>query len=372
MKLYTDALQRKKWIVEGMVQKGSQSFWAPYTGNTADSIIYQSTNIGAKNGHETTFDFKGNISGNVVKGKETAYGKGETKKKFSSTIRVQRYRIPVDNGDAFDGVEYGDLEIPQHQDSRNKLSDLYIRFKDQIIFDAAQGNLQNDEGVLFAPTHYLTFNGLGYGDLVDIETTLKTSVGYQAGADWRRPLQPFRMADGKPMWLFVVDALTSRALKQDPRYETIVINADMRGNRNRAITGVIGKLGNLIIVEADSFFGSTTPGNAWKIEDTGIEIAGLRTQDANGVWTGQEGYDPTTPLMSRNLILGAGALQFGFGSTPDYKFKSSQDFDITSESALVVILNAQKTKLINENGDYNMAKVTDNDWGVVTVDVQHA
>lgn len=179
------------------------------------------------------------------------------------------------------------------------------------------------------------------------------------------------MSDGRPMWLMVVDALTSRALKQDPKYQSIVINGDFRGNRNRAISGVIGKLGNLIIVEADNFFGSTSPGTSWRIEDTGIEIAGLRNQDANGVWAGQEGYDPTTSLMSRNLILGAGAIQFGFGATPDYKWKSSQDFDITSESALVVILNAQKTKLINENGDYNMAKVTDNDWGCIAVDVQH-
>ena len=41
----------------------------------------------------------------------------------------------------FDGVDIGDLSITQHSDSRSKLGDQFIRFKDQSLFDAAQGNL---------------------------------------------------------------------------------------------------------------------------------------------------------------------------------------------------------------------------------------
>ena len=372
MKLYTDALTRKKWITKGLVQRASTSFWAPYTGNTDASIVFTSTNLAAKHGHITTFDYDGQLSGKAIKGKNTAYGKGEQKKKFSSTIVIERYRIPVDNGDKFDGIEFGDLDISQHQDSRRRLSDLYIRFKDQIIFDAAQGNLRSrTDGSPFTPSHTIDISSLGYNDLIDIETTLKTSQNYTSGG-MRRPLPVFRTAEGKPMWLFIVDALTAAVLKKDPNYQALVSNADYRGNRNRIISQVIGKLGNLIIVEADNYFGETNPGDDWGIDDVGIEIAGLRTKDANGVWAGQEGYDPAAGLISRCLILGAGAIQLGFGMMPDYKFKSSEDFDITSESALEVWLNVQKTKLVKENADYSMAKVTDLDWGVIAVNVTHA
>lgn len=371
-KLLTDALTRKQWITEGLVQKASQSFWAPYTGNSDSSIVYKSTNMSAAAGHTTTFDFSGNLAGNAIRGKNTAYGKGEQKKKFSSTIIVDRFRIPVDNGDKFDGIEFGDLEISQHSDSRSKLADLYVRFKDQILFDAAQGNLSSrTDGESFTPSHTIDLNGHTYNDLIDIETTLKTSTGFTTGG-MRRPLQPFKMYDGKPCWLYVVDALTARAIRQDPRYQDLMGFGDIRGNKNRVIKGCIGKMGNLYIVEADVFFGSTTPGNAWSIEDTGIEIAGLRTVDGNNVWAGQEGYDPAAGLSSRNIILGAGALQMGYGKMPDYKHQFSDDFGITSESALEVWMNVQKTKLIKENQDYNMAKVTDMDWGVIAVNVTHA
>ena len=71
---------------------------------------------------------------------------------------------------------------------------------------------------------------------------------------------------------------------------------------------------------------------------------------------------------SRGLILGRGAVQIGFGKQPDYKFKSSQDFDIKSESALEVWMNVQKTILNTENVDYDDAKVSGHDYGVVVFD----
>ncbi len=373
-KLLTDALTRKKWVGEGLLQAQSKSFWAPFTGNSANSIVYRSSNISASSGHTTTFDYSGNLSGVVIRGKDTAYGKGETKKKFSSTIIVDRFRLPVDNGDKFDGVEFGDLGISQHSNSRSLLSDVYIRFKDQMLFDAAQGNLRSrTDGSVFSPSHIIqpTGNKFTYNGLLEIEASLKSSTSFSTGG-MRRPLQPFKLQDGRPCWLMAVDTPAALQIKLDPRYQDLMAQGDIRGNNNRIINGVIGKIGNLIIVEADSFFGSTKPGADWKIEDSGIEIAGLRVKDSNDVWTGQEGFNPLLASTSRSLILGAGALQQGFGKMPDYKWQPSNDFGITSESALEVWMNVQKTKLIKENEDYQMGKVTDIDWGVIVVETQNA
>ena len=246
-------LVRKKWIREGMVQAASMSFWSPLTGNSKDSIVYQENNMNADSGHTVVFDYDGNISGKAVKGKTTAYGKGEEKRKFSNKITVERYRLVVDNGDAFDGVNIGDLSITQHSDSRAKLGDLWIRFKDQALFDAAQGNYLTEANGAQAPTHVIDLGTtFTYGDLLDIEKTLMTSQGFTTGSI-RRPLDPIRTVDGKPLWLFVIDSSMANLLKKDSSgWQAIMKDADVRGDNNRTIKGVIGRVGSLLIVEARS------------------------------------------------------------------------------------------------------------------------
>ncbi len=96
-------LVRNKWVREGLIQKASRSFWAPYTGKTADSIIYQVNDASKEAGHQIRFDFSGNLTQRARKNKETAVGTGEVKRKFSDLITVDRYRQVVDNGDKFTG-----------------------------------------------------------------------------------------------------------------------------------------------------------------------------------------------------------------------------------------------------------------------------
>ena len=364
-------IKRKRWLREGMVQSASKSFWSPLTGNSKDAVVYQVNNESAKEGHTVVFDFSGNISGKAKKGKETAYGEGEAKRKFSDKITVDRYRLPVDNGDSFDGVDIGDLNITQHADSRKKLSDLWIRFKDQSLFDAAQGNLGQ------APSHIIdlgtTFN---FNTLVDIETTIKTANGYSTGGV-RRPMDVYETQDGEPCWLFIIDAAMAAILRKDTAgYQTIVRSGDVRGNQNRNIKGIIGKLGSLMLVQADQFFGSTdgsTPG--WGLNSSEIEISGLRqyagTDPTASPWTGQTGFSyGSSELHSRGIIVGAGALQCAMGKHPDYKWQPSEDFGITSESALEVWMESQKTVLKAENEDYKAAKVANIDYGIVAVDLK--
>lgn len=301
------------------------------------------------------------------KGKDTAYGKGEKKKKFSDKITVDRYRLPVDNGDAFDGVDIGDLSITQHADSRTKLADLFIRFKDQGLFDAAQGaNGQAASHVIDLGT---TFT---YDSIIDLDAMVKTATGFTTGGNLSRtPLYPFTFSDGRPYWLFVVDTFMAAKLKKSDDYQNLVINADVRGNENRALKGLIGKIGQFLVVEADTFFGytphtSTTIG----LNDTEIEISGLRRCDSAGNWTGQTDFNPALALDSRGFILGKNALQLAFGKMPDYKYQESTDFGITSESALEVWMNIQKTTLLAETEDYKAAKIAGFDFGVIRVDLE--
>ena len=380
----TSDLKRKKWMREGLVQAASKSFWSPLTGSTKDSIVFQANNENSSAGHTVVFDFDGNLSGKAVKGKDTAFGKGEQKKKFSDKITVERYRLVVDNGDKFDGVDIGDLSINEHSDSRSKLGDLFIRFKDQAIFDAAQGTYATQNGGLQSPSHTIDLGTtFTFNDLLDIEKTLMTSNGFTTGGV-RRPLDPYTYYKGdggkygqEPCWLFVVDAAMANILRQDTAgYQTIVKDSDIRGMNNRNIKGVIGKLGHLMIVQADQFFGSTAGSTSgWGLEDSEIEIAGLRqyagANPLTAAWTGQAGFDyADANLHSRGLIFGKSGIQAAFGKQPDYRYQESTDFGIKSESAVEFWMETRKTNMTAENEAYKSAKVSGLDYGVIAVDLE--
>jgi len=373
---YNSDLVRKRWMREGLIQAASKSFWSPMTSSSRAGIVFQANNENSGEGHTVVFDYDGNLSGKAIKGKETAFGKGETKKKFSDKLTVERYRLVADNGDKFDGVNIGDLSINEHSDSRTKLGDLFVRFKDQALFDAAQGLLLQSDGTAQLSTHNIDLGTtFTFNSLIDVETALKTGNFTSGGV--RRPPEPYIMANGEPVWLFVIDAAMAGLLRKDTAgYQTIMKDADARGENNRNIKGVIGKLGSLMIVQADQFFGYTEGTTAgWGMDKSEIEISGLRqysgANPASSPWTGQQGFDYTsTTLHSRGVILGAGALQLGMGKQPDYKWQPSQDFGIKSESALETWMEVRKTKLVAETDNYKSAKVDNIDYGIVTVDVE--
>ncbi len=314
----------------------------------------------------------GNLVGAAHVDKEQAWGNSEEKKLFSDALRVRRLRWSVDNGDKFDAKNVGDLSLAEHGDSRTKLADLFIRAKDQMIFDAALGLLNNE-----APTHRILPGGkttigalvaadvFDYDFVMDAEDIIKSGRGYSVGGT-RRPLEPYRLADGRKMWLMILDSRQSRDLRKDnTNFIPIASNADIRGEDNILLKGIIGTLGAFIIIEAQSAFGSASA----EIGKSKVEISGLRKVDSTGLFEGQAGFGGSgTVVASRGLIVGRGAFQVGFGKQPDYKFKSSQDFDIKSESALEVWMNVQKTILNTENTDYDDAKVAGHDYGVVVFD----
>jgi len=372
---YDSPLSRKGWVLKGLVQARSTSFWDGLTGMSEDSVIYQKNDLSAKEGHEVHFQMDGNLVGTAHVDKEQAWGNSEQKKLFSDSIRVRRLRWSVDNGDKFDAVNVGDLSLAEHGDSRSKLSDLFIRAKDQMIFDAGLGLLHNE-----GPTHIVRPNNRAtigamvavddkftYSFAMDLEDIIKSGRGYTIGGT-RRPLEPYQLSNGRKVWLMIVDSRQSRDIRKDNDFIAIAANADLRGKDNILLKGVIGELGAFLIIEAQSAFGTASP----DIGKSSVEIAGLRRIDSAGLFEGQAGFAAAeTIIASRGLILGRGAFQVGFGKQPDYKFKSSQDFDIKSESALEVWMNVQKTILSTENTDYEDAKVSGHDYGVVVFDTYY-
>jgi len=369
---YDDPLIRQQWITEGLIQAASRSYFAPLTGTSKSSVIYQSNNFMAGKGDTVTFDYSGNMAVRAVKGKEKARGTGEREQRFYSKLDVERYRLVAYIEDEFDASQIGDLTSSVSTKAKNLLADAYIRWKDQLFFDTMQGLHSNDRQTDPTPTHTIDFDDFDIGELEEIELTLKTGVGFTTGGI-RRPIEPFYLENGEPVWVLTIDAYLAKKLKTSPNYTSIMTNADVRGNNNRVIRGVIGKIGHLLIREAPLFMGEVvqdTP--VWGADAYKAEIAGLHIYDkTNDRWSGQEGFDFGAELYSRAYIAGANAVQFANGKAPDYRFEMSDDFAIDGEVALIVYQEAQRTRLKASSNDYYMAKVADMDANIVNLNIKH-
>ena len=197
------------------------------------------------------------------------------------------------------------------------------------------------------------------------EKVISKSKGYTSGGT-RARLEPFQFAGGKRKYLLLIDATQAADLALDAKFQAIVTSGDVRGNDNRLISGVLGTFRSFVIVQADDFQGTSASKVIAKSE---VEVAGLRQLDEDGKFTGETGFEASGSVVaSRALVLGAGALQGAFGRQPDYKYAASDDYEITSGSAIELWTNVQTTILKAENGDYNDAKLAGFQYGIVAVE----
>ncbi len=381
-------LIRNKWMKEGIVQSQSLSFWSPLKGTTLDAVIVQSQTSTADDGHTIVMDYDGNFAGAARRGKEKAYGFGGVKLKFSDKLTSERLRYPINNGDKFEGVEIGDLSINEHSDSRSKLADNWIRQNDQFFFDIAQGYLRGNK-----PTHAYLPGGkaaskdlvagdtLGYAEMVKLELAQKTGKGWSIGGN-RRPMKPYaggsenNGANPAPVYLVILTAGQVASLKLDADFQRIVSQADVRGRDNMLLSNVLGRIGNTIYMEAPSYHGEEDIVGNNELGKSVVEMSGLRRIKilANGteLFEGTEAYDKAntagTVVVDRGIVIGAGAFSEGIGRDADYKFQSSDDFGIDSESMMEWWGQAQATILTPETADYKSAKIGNMTFGLAYLD----
>ena len=401
-------LVRETWVNRKLGEVAAKSFWIPYTGSSNTDIIYQAKDPGCANGHTVVFDFSGKLTGAGVRGDGEACILGEDKRKFSDKMVVEMFSFYVDNGTKFKACEIGDLNLPQHSDSISKLADLWVRQKDQAIFDTLLGATKDSCG----PSHvYDLWCSFEWNDMAEIESALKTGEGFSCTnpngsinhgsiAQRRAPMDlPF---GDNNSYLFILTERMAKMLKNNPKYQLINMNADARGNNNALFTGVIHTQGTIRYVEAPVFYGETQgTGDFDIIEDTLLYQSGMRRYavGANGAfaWEGQAQFKVLEALAndekiaiaalpedqqaaaeearvnvvySRGLILGASAAQTGFGASPDYAVAESK-FGKKTESMLEVIFEVKKTNLTLERGsDYEAAGITNIDYSCVAVDMR--
>lgn len=369
---YNSDLIRKGWVKEGLVKNAAKSFWAPYTGNSGESVVYQKNMTSVSEGNHIIFDYDGYLTGEMALDREQAWGKGEGKRKFSSSLKIRRGRLTVNNGDKFNGKEIGDLSITEHGDSRRKLADLWTRQKDQAHFDSIQGRLDNlDNSHIYRPNDRATIGDLtatdvmSYDYILELNEMMLEGDGFVTGGK-RMPLKPFEIQNGEVVWNLLLDNTAFFQLKKDTRFQDLVAQGDVRGMNNFLFKGQPVQIGQLMVSVAPIFFGTSTDRRVGK---TKPEIAGFRKKDEDGNYTGETGFGASTKIIAaRSVLLGASAMQYGMGMEPNYNLEFSPDHKITSESLLEVWFNVQKTQLLPESADYDDARIGNMDYGVIAVD----
>lgn len=374
-------LKRSKIIKAGMVTETAKSWWNPYKGNSMDAIVYSVNERSPKGGNTVVFDMRGALESKAIPNTTTAEGRGVQKKLFSDQVTISEWRYVVDNGTRFKNKAIDNLALGEHQDSIRLLADQWVRAVDQSLFDVSQQAAEF--GFTFdMSTDDKTFD---LNALRRVENAVKSGFGYDihpARFPTRTPLRPFRSAGNEGMYLLLVDTFIKNIFLSDKKVADILKNADVRGNNNRLLTGVLGKIGNFVIVEAPLFMGTTDRGiildnqGYFMASETEVLFPGLRRYVVNNQqkhWLGTPGHaannNGNNALYGRAVILGAGAIQYATGLDPEYHL-STYDFGKFSESCLEVWTGVKAAQYYAENTDYNSVRFSGYNYGMAFIDVK--
>lgn len=385
---FHDPLIRQDWVKNRLGELKQNQFFAPYSSNSETSVVYNAKSEGAGKGHTVTFQTSGALEGNWVGGDTTLQGTGEQQLLFEDSITVKEYRTAVDLGTYYNAQEVDNLESNMHSYAIGKLGDLWNKAKDQMIFDVLQRGT----------TDRLCFSSFGFNTLYEVSHTINTGYGYVDMKDkstkrpQRLPLTPINLAfygsqQTEPKYILFIDSAVETAFFTDMTTQNILAQASVRGEDNMLLSGVIGQMGNILVVRAPSFFGASKSNyfdeNSGYANPLGTKLvyAGLRQyygDDASftpNSWTGTSEFatdraGATKKLFSRCVLVGASAVQFGTGRAPFYTLERF-DHDHKAESGLSVVTNAKTTILnsSNQNSDYSVG-ITRNSFGAIAIDVQ--
>lgn len=383
---YNSPLVRKDWVKNNLGSLAQDQFFAPYVGGSENSMIHQVESEKSDAGHTVVFQTNGSLQGNFVKGDETLIGTGEQQLVFEDKIVVEEYRTAVNLGTRYDAQEINNLESNMHSYAITELSKLWNKAKDQMIFDSMQ------QGA----TDRLVFNDFNYDTIAYINQAVSTGYGY-VGIDnkdtkrkQRLPLVPFNGVNyggsSEPLYILFVDQSVTTAFLTNTETKNLMSSSDVRGRDNMLLRGVIGRIGNILVVNAPSFFGYSSNNFFDKtrrypnITETKIQFAGLRNYVGSDDtytplgWSGTADFKKNATkgnkLYSRCILAGASAIQFGAGRSPEYTLEEF-DHKHKAESGLSVICNAKPTilKSSNAEADYNVG-ITDNSFGMIAIDIK--
>lgn len=422
------------WVRRNMLEAHRMSPFDALIGKSNESVIYKAFNEnGGMQGHQVVFDILGEMVKGGITDDQTASGKGETFRLFEDSLWIQQFRYVGKHPTRYEAHDVNRNNLADPQPMMNALRSRYLKYRDQRFYDNLQGLLARPNGggsiIPQHPTHLMVYgvggsNGVAkfsYDQWQEVQENIAIGENWAYGSK-RRPLDPFKTEMTEQMlmpqrncYLMFIDASVAKIIKNDINgFRNIMTSGDVRGNKNRVIEGVIGKIDEMIFVKIPTFYGKTAynekvgaydttatgdaaatgviankansiseienPNNVFPIEDERNEIyrTGLRQRDGNGYYSGQPNFGVQqggTQLHNerwvRCPVVGGSAMQYGIGLEPTFT-RELKDGGNQLESFLTTWYSIQKTKLkeAKEGSDYEGANITGIDLGCFCVDIR--
>lgn len=380
-------LLKEAWDpMEDLAQYRSQSIWNGFTGDSMKSpIIKKDINL-AVVGNKVNLSYSLPLTKGFIQGKEQKIGTGEKRIAFDGDLEIDKLVLTADIPDWYETTEIGAMKWADIASTRGDLSLNYIRQIDQAFFDTFQGlHKVRKSGVWDIPKGKMqmpaTFTMSNIKELYNVATTGIMPAG--SSIVRREPLIPFKLFDnGMPMYVLIVDSNMALRLRSQPDYISYC-NVDLRGRENLLFTGIIGKIDNILVIEAPICVSDL---NSDMIESSGVgtlreigfpfagasrtSLAGLRFQDTAGLWTGEKGFSYHNPFKHRGILLGAGGLTHAVASTPAPTFRlEKKEYDQGAEIAMFSYSEMKKTSYSESVGrDNPNLRATGIDYGCIVID----
>ena len=368
----TSKMRRIQWLKEDLIRaSASKSFFNQFMatdkGMDRKGILVKSVN--RKAGELVRFEEEGYLTEAMVKRPNVLRGTGESLRQFGYDITLQRFGKEVLLGDEWDAEALGRTRKETDSKARSQLTDYLTRVTDQAFYDTAQiGTLAGAAGGL---AHCIALNTIGSDDFGDIRQILRTGVGYNYGNTSRRmPLSGFNSHNGEAKLNLIVDSWVVNKHFKDVPTKQLYLNGDTRGGENRLFTSEVRDFGDIRVVEAPSFAGSSN-GNLFDADGyyqfenlTQLQTAGMRVYNPTApnsfavqAWQDEPGFsfNSANGLVSVGFILGKDAILKGTGFG-DFRWDNveSDDYGITSNVALQLSMSVKHRILEPFNEDYDI------------------
>lgn len=396
-------LDRQSWIRMSMASAASKSVLTRFTGTTPRSMIMTHYKPNVQDGNQVIFQMRGVPNGAPIAGTGDLGDVGELPRYFNDKLVMNMY------GKVFTALSvYADRNVGERNTEQMLMADgadWYARHKEQMIWDALQGNLADfstsaeGSGDGTAATNGATrvktfaYNGGNAQFSLDEINELSRIANNPTGLDYDvtngagSPLAPFAIKmgpDGAQVLRRVafIGPETLKILRNSNDFKEFIGAADVRGDASRVIMGVLADFDDILFVRVPRAYSAlkgtpidsdnNTKNSVWTPDKVEIDMqAGVRSYDANGRWSGDSRYSNSGAQYERNVLCGAGALQYAMALNPTFVKGDKTNFDRQFSYGLNYIGNVQKCKWDPEKrGDYKLGKIGNLDYGVIAFDVQ--
>jgi N4-gp56 family major capsid protein len=242
----------------------------PYMGTTDSAVIQVKENLMKSKGDQDTFALRMALAGEGVEGDATLEGNEEEMEFRDFSVSLQFYKNAVrSKGQLSERRSAFDLK----DEAMNAISDWGAQKLEKLIFNdfasidgVAYGTateaekdawlVSNADRVLFGATTANNAANDHSACLLEIDSTADVmqpsiiTLAKTMAKECNPRITPIRLDDGEEMFVFFLDPLCVRDLKNNSNYSQMQRDAQVRGSSNPVFTGALGVVDNVILKEA--------------------------------------------------------------------------------------------------------------------------